>query len=38
MQDELNYFTINDVQCLVPRTNKMNVIGTKYVFQNKMNE
>ena len=29
MQDELNQFTRNDVWSLVPRTNEMNVIGTK---------
>jgi len=38
MQDELNQFTINDVWFLVPRTNEMNVIGTKWVFRNKMDE
>jgi len=29
MQEELNQFTRNDVWSLVPRTSKMNVIGTK---------
>jgi len=29
MQDELNQFTINDVWFLVPKTNYMNIIGTK---------
>jgi len=38
MQDELNQFTRNDVWSLVPRTNEMNVIGTKWVFRNKMDE
>ena len=36
MQDELNQFTRNDVWSLVPKTNEMNVIGTKWVFRNKM--
>jgi len=38
MQDELNQFTRNDVWSLVPRTNEMNVIGTKWMFRNKMDE
>jgi len=38
MQEELNQFTRNDVWSLVPRTNKMNVISTKWVFRNKMDE
>ena len=38
MQDELNQFTRNDVWSLVPRTNEMNVIVTKWVFGNKMDE
>ena len=29
MQDELNQFTRNDVWCLVPKTDAMNVIGSK---------
>jgi len=29
MQDKLNQFTRNDVWSLVPRTNEMNMIGTK---------
>ena len=36
MQDELNQFTRNDVCSLVPKTDAMNVIGTKWVFRNKM--
>jgi len=36
MQDELNQFTRNDVWSLVPKTDEMNVIGTKWVFRNKM--
>jgi len=36
MQDELNEFTRNDVWILVPRTKKMNLIGTKWIFKNKM--
>ena len=38
MQDELNQFTRNDVWSLVPRINYMNIIGTKWVFRNKMDE
>ena len=38
MQEELNQFIKNDVWSLVPKTSKMNVIGTKWVFRNKMNE
>jgi len=38
MQDELNQSTRNDVSSLVPKTDAMNVIGTKWVFRNKMNE
>jgi len=38
MQDELNQFTRNDVWFLVPKTDAMNVIGTKWVFRNKMDE
>jgi len=38
MQDELNHFTRNDVWSLVPKTDAMNVIGTKWVFRNKMDE
>jgi len=38
MQDELNQFTRNYVWSLVPRSDEMNVIGTKWVFRNKMDE
>ena len=38
VQDELNQFTRNDVWSLVPKTDAMNVIGTKWVFRNKMDE
>jgi len=38
MQDELNQFTRNDVWFLVPKTDDMNIIGTKWVFRNKMDE
>jgi len=37
-QEELNQFTRNDVWYLVPKTDAMNVIGTKWVFRNKMDE
>ena len=36
MQEELNQFTRNDVWSLVPKTSGINVIGTKWVFRNKM--
>jgi len=38
MQEELNQFTRNDMWSLVPKTIGMNVIGTKWVFTNKMDE
>jgi len=38
MQEELNQFVRNEVWTLVPKTNQMNVIGTKWVFRNKSNE
>jgi len=38
MQEELNQFTRNDVWSLVPKTSGMNVIGTKWVVRNKMDE
>jgi transposase InsO family protein len=37
MQEELNNFTRNEVWHLVPRPNQ-NVVGTKWVFQNKQDE
>jgi len=38
MQEELNQFTRNEVWTLVPQSDKMNVIGTKWVFRNKLDE
>ena len=38
MQQELNQFTRNDVWDLVPKPKGINVIGTKWVFRNKLNE
>ena len=38
MQDEVNQFTRNDVWFLVPKMDDMNIIGTKWVFRNKMDE
>jgi len=38
MQDELNQFTRNEVWSLVPRNYEMNVIATKWVIKNKMDE
>jgi len=36
MHEELNQFARNEVWTLVPRTSEMNVIGTKWVFKNKL--
>ena len=38
MQDELNQFEINIVWELVPRPINQSIIGTKWVFRNKVNE
>jgi len=38
MQEELNQFTRNEVWSQVPRTSEMNIIGTKWVYRNKMDE
>ncbi|MCI05048.1 gag-pol polyprotein [Trifolium medium] len=38
MQEELNQFERNDVWCLVPKPPHKNIIRTKWVFQNKINE
>jgi len=38
MHEELNQFTRNDVWTLVPRSDKMNIIRTKWVFRNKLDE
>ncbi|WVZ21878.1 hypothetical protein V8G54_000422 [Vigna mungo] len=38
MQEELNQFKRNNVLELVPRTNNLQVIGTKWVFKNKMDD
>ena len=38
MQQELNQFERNEVWELVPRPNDQSVIGTKWVFRNKMDE
>jgi len=38
MQEELNQFVRNEVWTLVPRTNQMNVIGTKWVLRNKSDD
>ena len=35
---KLNQFARNDVWFLVPKTNEMNVIGSKWVFRNKLDE
>jgi len=34
----LNQFALNEVWSLVPRTPEMNIIGTKWVYRNKMDE
>ena len=38
MQEELNQFTRNDVWDLVQKPKGVHVIGTKWVFRNKLNE
>jgi len=38
MQEELNQFQRNDVWDLVPKPLQKNIIGTKWVFRNKLNE
>jgi len=38
MHDEINQFTRNNDWILVPRSSDMNVIGTKWVFRNKLDE
>jgi len=38
MHEELNQFAKNEVWTLVPKTNQMNVIGTKWVFKNRLDE
>ena len=38
MQEELNQFTTNDVWDLVPKPKGFSIIGTKWVFINKLNE
>ena len=38
MQEELNQFERNEVWELVPKPNDQSVIGTKWVFRNKMDE
>ncbi|GJR12907.1 retrovirus-related pol polyprotein from transposon TNT 1-94 [Tanacetum coccineum] len=38
MQEELNQFKTNDVWCLVPPPKNQTIIGTKWVFKNKLDE
>ena len=38
MQEELNQFERNNVQELVPNPEHQSIIGTKWVFRNKMDE
>ncbi|KAK2363159.1 putative mitochondrial protein [Trifolium repens] len=38
MEEELNQFKRNDVWDLVPKPNHKNIIGTKWVYKNKLNE
>jgi len=38
MHEELIQFARNEVWSLVPRTGQMNVIGTKWIFKNKLDE
>ncbi|GJY57296.1 retrovirus-related pol polyprotein from transposon TNT 1-94 [Tanacetum coccineum] len=38
LQEELNQFVANDVWELVPQPKNMTIIGTKWVFRNKLDE
>jgi len=38
MHEELNQFARNEVWFLVPKTAEMNIIGSKWVFRNKLDE
>jgi len=38
MHDELDQFKRNDVWDLVPRTQSQQIIGTKWVFRNKLDD
>ncbi|GJW23342.1 retrovirus-related pol polyprotein from transposon TNT 1-94 [Tanacetum coccineum] len=38
MQEELNQFIVNEVWELVPQPKNMTIIGTKWVFRNKLDE
>jgi len=38
MQEELNQFTRNEIWTLVSQSDSMNVIGTKWIFRNKLDE
>ena len=38
MQEELNQFERNEVLELIPRPNDQSVVGTKWVYRNKMDE
>jgi len=38
MQEELNQFQRNDVWDLVSKPSLKNIIGTKWIFRNKLNE
>ncbi|GJW33670.1 hypothetical protein Tco_0053702 [Tanacetum coccineum] len=38
MQEELNQFIVNDVWEVVPQLKNMTIIGTKWVFRNKLDE
>ena len=38
MQEEINQFQRNDVWDLVPKPRHKNIIGTTWVFRNKLNE
>ncbi|GKG05963.1 retrovirus-related pol polyprotein from transposon TNT 1-94, partial [Tanacetum coccineum] len=38
MQEELNQFVANDIWELVPQPRNLTIIGTKWVFRNKLDE
>lgn len=38
MEEQQNQFQRNDVQDLLPKPHQKNIIGTKWVFENKLNK
>jgi len=38
MEEELHQFTKNDVWTLIPKFENKNIIGTRWAFENKLDE